>query len=215
LEEGVDPAAASKTFRGSLPGPMGAYCEAMSEENVEIVRQPVAVAPHPRRRIEERAGLRFPGVLALLARLVLRLPPRSRLRQEAIRRAVQVGLEANNRRDFEAAYALYDPQVELVTASGLAGLGFDRVYSGREERIRFQKRWTAEWGDFQFAPEELVDLGDGRVLVSGHIVGSGLSSGAAFNTYWGYITTTSDGRVIREHFFFDRREALEAAGLSE
>jgi len=174
------------------------------------------VAPHARRRLEERAGLRFPGVLALLARLVLRLPPSSRLRQEAIRRAVQAGLEANNRRDFEAAYALYDPQVELVTEPRLTTLGFDRVYSGREERIRFQQRWTAEWGDFQFAPEELVDLGDGRVLVSGHIVGSGLSSGAAFDTYWAYITTTSSaGRVIREQFFFDRREALEAAGLTE
>jgi hypothetical protein len=188
----------------------------MSQENVEVVRQPVAVAPRSRRRLEQRALVRFPGVFALLARLVLRLPPRSRLRQEAIRRAMQVGLEANNRRDFEAAYALYDPQVELVTESRLVALGFDRVYRGREERIRFQQRWTAEWGEFQFAPEELVDLGDGRILVCGHIVGSGLSSGAAFDTYWAYIgTTSSAGRVIREQFFFDRREALQAAGLSE
>jgi hypothetical protein len=32
-------------------------------------------------------------------------------------------------------------------------------------------------------PEELVDLGDRRVLVSGRIVGSGISSGAGFDTY--------------------------------
>jgi hypothetical protein len=37
--------------------------------------------------------------------------------------------------------------------------------------------------DFQFVPEELVDLGDRRVLVSGRIVGSGISSGAGFDTY--------------------------------
>jgi hypothetical protein len=188
----------------------------MSQENVEVVRQPVTVAPHSHRRFEERLGLRFPGILALLARLVLRLPPRSRLRQAAVRRAVQLGLEANNRGDFEAAFALYDPQVELVTESRLTALGFDRVYRGREQRIRFQQRWVDEWGDFQFAPEELVDLGDRRVLVSGRIVGSGLSSGAGFDTYWAYLTTSSStGPVIREQFFFDRGEALEAVGLSE
>jgi hypothetical protein len=188
----------------------------MSLENVEVVRQPVAVAPHSRRRLEQRLGLRFPSVLALVARLVLRLPPRSRLRQAAIRRAVQLGLEANNRGDFEAAYAIYDPQVELVTESRLTALGFDRVYRGREQRIRFQQRWVDEWGDFQFAPEELVDLGDRRVFVWGRIVGSGLRSGAGFDTYWAYLTTSSSaGLVIREQFFFDRGEALEAAGLRE
>jgi hypothetical protein len=188
----------------------------MSQENIEVVRQPVAVAPHSRRRLEQRLGLLFPSVLALVARLVLRLPPRSRLRQAAIRRAVQLGLEANNRGDFEAAFALYDPQVELITEPRLIELGFDRIYRGREERVRFQHRWAAEWGDFQFAPEELVDLGDRRVLVSGRIVGSGLSSGAGFDTYWAYLTTSSStGPVIREQFFFDRGEALEAAGLRE
>lgn len=72
-----------------------------------------------------------------------------------------------------------------------------------------------EWGDFQLAPAELIDLGDGRVFVSGRIVASGLTSGAGFDGDWGVIFTFSNGRVVREQFFFNRAEALEAVRLSE
>ena len=186
----------------------------MSQENVEVVRQPFTVASHSHRRLDERLGLRFPGVRTLLQRLLWRLPPRSRLRQAALRRALQLGFEALNRGDFEATFATYHADVELVTDSRFVGLGFDGVYRGRAERIRFQQRWVAEWGDFQFAPEELLYLGDDRVFVSGHIVGTGQSSGAGFDSDWAVLLTISDGRIVREQFF-DRADALEAAGLRE
>jgi len=89
------------------------------------------------------------------------------------------------------------------------------VYRGRAERVRFQQRWVAEWGDFRFAPEELLYLRDDRVFVDGRIVGTGLSSGAGFNGDWAVLLTISDGRVVREQFFFDRADALEAVRLPE
>ena len=187
----------------------------MSQENVEIVRQPLTVSSSTRRRLEHRLGLRFPGFRTLLLRLLWRLPPRSRLRQAALHRGMRLGFEAVNRGDFEVAYMAYDKQIELVSDPRLIGLGFDGVYRGRAERVRFQQRWVAEWGDFQFAPEELIDLGDGRVFVRGRIVGSGLSSGAGFDGDWGVLFTFSDGRVVREQFFFNRAEALEAVGMRE
>jgi|SRR5215207_1728187 len=187
----------------------------MSQENLEAVRQPFTVASHSRRRLDERLGLRFPGVRALLQRLLWRLPARSRLRQASLRRALQLGFEAVNRGDFEAAVATYDADVELVSDPRLIGLGFDGVYRGRAERVRFQQRWVAEWGDFRFAPEELLYLRDDCVFVDGRIVGTGLSSGAAFNSDWAVLLTISDGRVVREQFFFDRADALEAVRLPE
>jgi ketosteroid isomerase-like protein len=188
----------------------------MSQEHVELVRQPLDVAPSSRRRFDERMAVRFPRALSLLYGLVWRLPPRSRLRRAVFRRAVRLGVEALNRRDYDAAFANYDRHVELVLDSRLVGLGFDRVYRGREERVRLQQRWFAEWGDFRFTPKELTDLGDGRLFVSGHIVGSGLSSGAAFDNDWAILLTVSAGaKVIRERVFFDRDEALEAVGLRE
>jgi hypothetical protein len=60
----------------------------------------------------------------------------------------------------------------------------------------------------------MLDLGD-RLLFVGRIKGSGLSSGAGFETAWANLLTLSAGRVIREEPFFDHREALEAAGLRE
>src|SRR5918995_3425948 len=90
----------------------------MSQENAEIVRQPLTVAPSSRRRLEERAGLRFPGIRALLLQSAWRLPLRSRLRQALLRRVVQAGLEAVNRADFEVAFAVYDSEVKLIPIRG-------------------------------------------------------------------------------------------------
>jgi len=64
------------------------------------------------------------------------------------------------------------------------------------------------------ASSEVGNLGD-RVVCVGRVKGSGLSSGAAFESGWACLFTIRAGRVIREQPFFDRREALEAAGLSE
>src|SRR5947208_1447411 len=93
----------------------------MPRENVEIVRQPIAVADGSRRRLDERFTLRFPRALALLAgatwRLYLLLPPRSRLRQAIVRRYIKRGVEAVNRRDLEAAFVLYHPDVESIFRS--------------------------------------------------------------------------------------------------
>lgn len=95
----------------------------------------------------------------------------------------------------------------------LVELSFDPVYRGREARAEFQRRWTAEWGEMRFMPEEMLDLGD-HVVCVGRVSGSGLSSRAAFEGDWACLFTISAGRVIREQPFFDRREALEAVGLS-
>jgi ketosteroid isomerase-like protein len=186
-------------------------------ENLEVVRQPIAVKARSRRRLEQHL-FRFPRTVAFLVRagwrLLSVLSPRSRLRQAIVRRYVQHGFEATNRRDFEAAFGLYHPNVESIVPAQFVALGFDPVYRGREARIDAQRRWVAEWDDLRFELKELVDLGD-RILVITRMKGSGLSSGAAAEMDCVFLYTVSAEGVIREQFFFDRSEALEAAGLSE
>ena len=186
----------------------------MSGKNVEMVRCSVAVEPTTRRHLEERLGLRFPRLAAFCARVIWRLPLRSRLRQALVRRFVRFVFEAINRGDDEAALLLYHPQGELTLAPQLAGLGSDAHLVGREERLGFQDRWREDWGGFRVEPEELIDLGD-RVVVLVKVEAIGLRSGAATSAQGGFVFTLSDGRAIREQIFLDRREALEAAGLSE
>jgi ketosteroid isomerase-like protein len=96
----------------------------------------------------------------------------------------------------------------------LVGLGDETLYRGLEARVRYEQNWRAEWGDFRYQPDELRDVGD-RILAIGRISSSGLSSGAAIDTDFANLFTFSAGKVIREQVFFDRAEALEAAGLSE
>jgi ketosteroid isomerase-like protein len=186
----------------------------MSQENAEIVRQPVAVAARSRRRLEERLGLRFPRVRALLVRAVQRLPPRSGLRRALLRRAVVSGWQALNRGDLEVSFALYHPNVVSEVAPGLVSIGLGDT-RGRDARVALQKEGLAGFGEFRFESEELIDLGDGRLLTVGRMKGSGLSSGAAFDQDWAALLTISMGWVIHEQIFLNRREALEAVGLRE
>jgi ketosteroid isomerase-like protein len=131
-----------------------------------------------------------------------------------VRHAVQVGLEAANRRDYKVAFALHHPDVECVLPAEFVSLGFEPVYRGRDARVRFQDRWQADWGGFRIEPEELFDLGD-RVLVVGQMRGSGLSSRAAVVNDWAYLVAFSGGRVRHEQTFLARGEAFEATGLGE
>ena len=188
----------------------------MAHQTFEIVRQPIAVGRRSRRRLEERLALRFPGALAFVARTVSQLRPSSRLRKALLRRAVLLVLEASNRGDFESAFgALYDPDCEFIPPAELVTVGAaESKACGREARRRFQRQWNAEWGEFRYEPEELIDLGD-RMLVLGRIRGIGLSSGATFDNEWTTLVTIPAGRVVREQPFLSHQKGLDAAGLSE
>jgi ketosteroid isomerase-like protein len=191
----------------------------MSQENAEVVRVPMTGSfDRPRRRPEQHLA-RFPRANALFTRpawwVYTRLPPRSAVRRAMLRRYTRMAAEALNRRDLEAAFAAFDENVESILDPGMVALGLEPVCRGRVARIHLQARWNADWGDWRFEPEEVIDFGDGRALVIGHLVGSGFSSGAAVDSDGGFLVTVSGGKVIREGIFLDRRKALEAVGLSK
>jgi ketosteroid isomerase-like protein len=186
----------------------------MSQEKNEVVRQTLAVRPSKRRRLEERVFLRFPGVGSLFVRTLFGFRPRSRVRRVMVSRTFRLAFEAVNRGDYEAALALYPSDGETIIPPDLVGLGFEPVYRGREERLRFQRAWAAELGELQQEDVEAIDLGD-RVLLLARMKASGLSSGAMFETEIGYLLTFSAGRFVREETFRSHQLALEAAGLRE
>ena len=179
-----------------------------------VVRQTIAVAPRPRRRLEERVLVHLPRMLHFFARLVWRLPARSRVRQLLLRRAVTVSWEAFNRGDFKVAFALYAAEVESSFDPKLVSLGLADT-SGRDARVALQRGVMGQFGVLRFQGEELIDLGDSRVLIIGRMTGAGFSSGVAFDNDWAVIVTISSGRIVREEIFLDRVEATAAAGLRE
>ena len=179
-----------------------------------VVRRAIRLPDRPRRSLEEGVLLRVPWAAGAITRGVFRLSPRSRVRRALIDRFARLGFAALNRGDFAASFLTCHEDLEFETPARLVGLGFEPVYRGVHARIEFQRRWMADWGDMRFEPGEVLDLGD-RLLFLGSVRGSGMSSGAGFESEnWAVLYTVSDGRLVREQPFFDRGEALEAAGLS-
>jgi ketosteroid isomerase-like protein len=113
------------------------------------------------------------------------------------------------------SFALFHPDVESIWDQKLVALGFKPVARGLPARLDAQRQWEAEWGRLQLDPEELIDLGDSRVLVLLRVKGSGLISGAPIDNECAYLYSISAGRVIREQIFLDHADAFEAAGLRE
>jgi ketosteroid isomerase-like protein len=178
-----------------------------------VAHMSLAVRPRPRRSPEERLGARFPRAFACLARVPFLLPAHSRIRQALLRRTVQHGFEAYNRRDFEALWLYFQPDFEEITPRQLVELGFEPMYRGHQEGVRYRQQWGAEWGEFDVLPEELFDLGDNRMLLIGRGEGRSARSSFALALDWCFLWTFSAGRVSREELFLDRGEAFRAAGL--
>ena len=65
-------------------------------------------------------------------------------------------------------------------------------------------------------PEEFIDAGDDQVLVFSREGGRGRGSGAEVMTQpTAHLWTIRNGRAVRMQSYWERTEALEAAGLTE
>ena len=166
-----------------------------------------------RRSLEDRLAIRFPATMAQLGRAVLVLPLRSRLRQVLVRRFAERGVAAYNRKDYDALLTVYAHDVEVTVNRQMRALGLEPAYHGRDGLRRYHERWTDEWGAWWMAAEEVIDLGDGQMLLLGRVRGEGTTSGAQTDSEFANLTETHRGLVRSERFFFDRAEAYAAAGL--
>ncbi len=69
--------------------------------------------------------------------------------------------------------------------------------------------------DLHIEAERVIDLGGERVLVLSRQTARGKTSGLRFDREFGDLFTLRDGKVLRYVSYWDRAEALEAAGLSK
>ena len=168
------------------------------------------------RTFDQRFLLRFPGLTAAYLRGIGKLPPTSRLRHAAAGRGVQLGMEAYNRRDLEAAVIGWHPDFEYHPGrdwveAGLVepcyrGLAGYRDYVARADQIAGGKLYLKR--------VELIDLGT-RIVILADAPVHGQPTEAALNDAFAAVTTFEDGRVIHAQEYFDHAEALEAARLRE
>jgi ketosteroid isomerase-like protein len=127
---------------------------------------------------------------------------------------VSLAWESFNRGDYEATFMLYRPDTESVGADVWGTIGAEMQTRGRADRLAYQQRIREDWQSLQFEPEEVIHVGEERLISVGRMSGRGRASGATVDTPWAVVITIEDGLVGREEIFVDRAEALRAAGLS-
>jgi ketosteroid isomerase-like protein len=89
-----------------------------------------------------------------------------------------------------------------------------RVARGREEVREQFTSFNEAWTEHRSEPQEIRAVGADKVLYLSieHFTGR---DGIELKTPSAALFTLSDGRITRWEAFWDRQQALEAAGLSE
>ena len=198
----------------------------MSQENVEVVRgvrvalPPLSASARERRTVDERLFVRFPALYGVVSEGVTRLSPGSRIRRLMLTRVIQRGYAAGSRRDFEVLLTGLDPGVEFRPADGLWAVDLDavvhgRVVHGRDGYREVWQRTLDSFEDLRLEPEEVLDLGDNKLLVTVQFWGHGPGGGVPVSQRVFQLLEVRHGLVARIEDFTDRAEALAAVGPSE
>jgi ketosteroid isomerase-like protein len=125
---------------------------------------------------------------------------------------VRHALDLYNAGDVDAFVDLFTDDGEVETDPRFPEGG---TFSGRESVRRFIAGLHQGWqGGSAVTLKEMRRAGD-SVLADWSWHAKGERSGIDVSSDWFGLWTLRDGRITRLRFFYDRAEALEAAGLRE
>jgi ketosteroid isomerase-like protein len=125
---------------------------------------------------------------------------------------VEAMYERRERGDMDVAEFVH-PEIEF------ARIGSDLPdVAGEWRGLDGMRQATVEylnvWEDYRFDVERMIDLGD-RVLILETQTARGRRSGATISQEVGTLLTLRDGLIVRWEYYWERPEALEAAGVDE
>jgi len=119
--------------------------------------------------------------------------------------------EAVGRGDWDRAQRLQHPDIEWQDPSDLPDPG---VYRGREAVRRRWAEFFDSWNEWRVEPQQFVPNGD-KLLVETVVRASGRSTNIDDSLTYFQVYTVRDGLFVRQEGFFDREQALAAAGLDQ
>jgi ketosteroid isomerase-like protein len=120
---------------------------------------------------------------------------------------VRAGYEWFNREHEPAP--TWHPEGEYINASEDPD---HAVHRGIEAIRAHLHGWVETYPDLHVEPLEILANGD-IVFVWTRFTGHGAGSGAAMEMELGHVVTIEDAKLLRLQEYFDRGEALKAAGL--
>jgi ketosteroid isomerase-like protein len=121
-------------------------------------------------------------------------------------------LEAFNRRDKAAWVALCDPEFETVPSRMWPEID---VIRGPDAAWDFYMETDEPWEQSPYEYVEVIDAGPDKVVAHQRREMHGKASGAGVVYDFWLVVTLRNGKALRAEWFDERREALEAAGMSE
>jgi uncharacterized protein len=119
--------------------------------------------------------------------------------------------EAINAHDFEAGFALLDPDFEWLEPEHTLIGGRHR---GQAEIRKAVETQLEVFDEFRIQPEAFHEHGD-RVAVPVKQTARGGVSGVELEIRIGHLWTVRDGKAVRLEVFPAREDARKAAGLAE
>jgi ketosteroid isomerase-like protein len=146
------------------------------------------------------------GARPSVSRLIGRLAILQAMSEENVEKTREF-IDAYNRRDFDAALAWFDSDIDWV----LPARQSSDSCQGPEEIKRFWRGLDETFDDLRLDPQEFVDAGQ-RVATRLRYYGRGKSGVAIETEMYHQVATFSDGRFVRMEYFGSWDEALEAAG---
>lgn len=125
--------------------------------------------------------------------------------------------DAFQRRDHEAVFELYHPEIEWdATRLGEVTPDAADVYRGHDGVRTYWRRWLSAWKDLQYTVEDVREVGDNVVLFIRNQRQWGRHTGIeTLVPEPAMVFTISDGKVIRCRLCPDHASALELARAPE
>jgi ketosteroid isomerase-like protein len=125
-------------------------------------------------------------------------------------------LEQFQRRDHEAAFDFYDPEIVWDATDPIVAPDTAGVYHGHEGIRQYWRSWLSAWSDLQFEIEDIRDGGESVVALIRNQHQWGRHSGIELATPpYAILFTFRDGKVVHWKAFSDPAEALRAAGVDD
>jgi ketosteroid isomerase-like protein len=164
------------------------------------------------RTMEQRLGVRWPGLAQRMTAGAMRLRVGSRLRRALLNRAARAGFEAWSRGDLDAATFLDDPEIEthIEQTEGIP-VGFDEVYHGVEGHSRVMEIWNEAWKTWRGDVADVIEVGKDGVLAYSHQFGEGYASGVELEMWGAGLYLFRRGKLVhlRARWDVNRDRLLE------
>ena len=133
----------------------------------------------------------------------------SRNDAETIRRAYEVWNEAGPAAVMERFWA-----EDAVYREG-PGWPDAGVFVGREAALARMRSLIALVGPIEVRLDDLVEVGDGRIVACTSMVGQGATGDGPYTHSFAVVHRLADGLIVEADYYLDRAQALRAVGLDE